>query len=154
MKMIKEQDVETVCCAENENLGSVTKERRWQKRIGLENMGVDCDMPASSWVKVMNISSGGALVMADRAMNAGKHYALKIGYKNRSVFVKATAVWALSPDCVREPNGDIIPRYIAGMKFVDVIKGEVNDIIQLLEADAGNTAPGAFQGILQGNSYH
>jgi len=152
--MIRDDKVESVCCLDNENLGSVTKERRQQKRIDLENMGVDCDMLSSSWVKVMNISSGGALVMADRAINAGKHYALKIGYKNRSVFVKATAVWALSPDCVREPNGDIIPRYIAGMKFVDVIKGEVKDIIQLLEANSENTPAGAFQGVLQGNSYH
>jgi hypothetical protein len=101
--MIRDDKVESVCRVDDENLGSVTKERRQQKRIGLENMGVDSDMPSASRVKVMNISSGGALVMADRVINTGKNYALKIGYKNKSVFVKATAVRALSPDCVREP---------------------------------------------------
>jgi len=102
----------------------------------------------------MNISSGGALVMADRAINTGKNYALKIGYKNRSVFLKATAVWALSPNCVREPNGNIIPLYIAKMKFAELINGETTEIIRSLKADAENRMPDAFEGSLQGNSYN
>ena len=151
--MTRDDKVESVCRVHNENLGSVTQERRQQKRIDLENMLVDCDMPSASQVKVMNISSGGALVMADRVINTGKNYALKIGYKNSSIFVKATAVWALSPDCVREPNGNIIPRYIAGMKFVEFVKGEITEIIRLLEAHMNGNMYDAFMGSLQGNSY-
>jgi len=152
--MIKDDKVESVCRVDDENLGSVTKERRQQKRIGLENMGVDSDMPSASRVKVMNISSGGALVMADRVINTGRNYALKIRYKNKSVFVKATAVWALSPGCVREPKGDIIPLYIAGMKFVELIKGEIAEIIRLLEAHVEGNMHDAFIESLQRNSYN
>jgi len=150
--MIQDNSAESVCRTDDENLENSMDERRQQKRIGLENMGVDSDMPSASRVKVMNISSGGALVMADRVINTGRNYALKIRYKNKSVFVKATAVWALPPDCVREPKGDIIPLYIAGMKFVELIKGEIAEIIRLLEAHVEGNMHDAFMGSLQGNT--
>jgi hypothetical protein len=152
--MIKDNSVESVYHADNENSGNGTNESRQHRRFNVENMGVDCDMPSASRVKVMNISSGGALVMADKLINIGKSYALKIGYKNKSVFVKATAVWALLADSVKEANGDITPLYIAGMQFIDVIKGEIPEIIKLLEANVEGTMYDAFMGSLQGNTYN
>jgi hypothetical protein len=153
-RMIKDKSDEPVCLSENESLGNCTNERRRHRRLNVEHMEVNCDMPSASRVKVMNIGSGGALVMADRVINIGKDYALKIGYKDKSVFVKATTVWALLADSVKEANGDIIPLYIAGMKFVDVIKGEIPEIIRLLEANVQGNMYDAFMGSLQGNSHN
>jgi hypothetical protein len=151
--MIKDDKSESVCSMDNETLVNGRKERRQHKRIVVENMGVDCDMPSASRVKVINISGGGALVMADRVINIGKTYALKIGFKNRTVFVKATAIWALLADSVKEPNGDTIPLYIAGMKFVDVIRGDIQEIIKLLDSHVDGNMYDAFIGNLQGNAY-
>ncbi|HZV47698.1 MAG TPA: hypothetical protein VFG06_10195, partial [Thermodesulfovibrionales bacterium] len=67
---------------------------------------------------------------------------------------KATAVWVLLADSVKEANGDITPLYIAGMKFVDVIKGEIPAIIRLLESNVQGTIYDAFMGSLQGNAYN
>jgi len=152
--MLKSKSVEPVCWSEKENLGNGMDEKRRHRRFNVEHLKVDCDMPSASRVKVMNISCGGALVMADRVITIGKNYALKIGYKEKSVFVKATAVWALLADSVKEANGDIIPLYIAGMHFVDVIKGEMLEIISLLEANVQGNMYDAFMGSLQGNSYN
>jgi len=152
--MIQDNSVETVCRADNVDLENGTNERRQHRRLNVENMGVDCDMPSASRVKVMNISSGGALVMADKLINIGKSYALKIGYKDKLLFVKANAVWALLADCVKQDNGDVIPLYIAGMQFRDVIKGEIPEIMKLLEAHVEDTVCDAFMGSLQGNSYN
>jgi hypothetical protein len=152
--MIKDKSVELLCWSEKENLETGMNERRRHRRFNVEHLKVDCDMPSASRVKVMNISIGGALVMADRVINIGKNYALKIGYKDKSVFVKATAVWALLADSVKEANGDITPLYIAGMQFIDVIKGEIPEIIKLLEANVEGTMYDAFMGSLQGNTYN
>jgi hypothetical protein len=151
--MIRDDKVESVCRADNENSGNSSNERRQHRRFNVENIGVDCDMPSASLVKIMNISSGGALVMADKVINIGKSYALKIGYKDKLLFVKANAVWALLADCVKQENGDVIPLYIAGMQFVDVIKGEIPEIIRLLKANVEGSMYDAFMGSLQGNSY-
>jgi len=152
--MIQDNSVGSVCHADNENSGNGTNERRQHRRFNVENMGVDCDMPSASRVKVMNISSGGVLVMADKLINIGKSYALKIGYKDKLLFVKANAVWALLADCVKQDNGDVIPLYIAGMQFIDVIKGEIPEIIRLLKANVEGTMYDAFMGSLQGNAYN
>jgi len=152
--MIQDNSAESVCSADNENLENSMDEKRQSRRFNVENMSIDCDMQSATRVKVMNISRGGALVMADRVINIGKEYALKIGYKDKSVFVKATAVWALLADSVKEGNGDITPIYISGMQFVEVIKGEVSEIIRLLEANVEGKMYNAFMGNLQGNSYN
>jgi hypothetical protein len=55
--MIKDNSVESVYHADNENSGNGTNESRQHRRFNVENMGVDCDMPSASRVKVMNISS-------------------------------------------------------------------------------------------------
>ena len=152
--MIQDNGAESVCRTDDKNMETYKNDTRRHRRFNVENIGVDCDMPSVSRVKVMNISRGGALVMADRVINIGKEYALKIGYKDKSVFVKATAVWALLADSVKEGNGDITPIYISGMQFVEVIKGEVSEIIRLLEANVEGKMYNAFMGNLQGNSYN
>ena len=53
---------------------------------------------------------------------------------------------------MKEANGDITPLYIAGMQFIDVIKGEIPEIIKLLEANVEGTMYDAFMGSLQGNT--
>jgi len=150
--MIHDYSVETVCRIDNENVEKGMTERRQHRRFYVENMGVDCDMPSASRVKLMNIGSGGALVMADKLINIGKSYALKIGYKDKLLFVKANAVWALLADCEKQDNGDVIPLFIAGMQFVNVIKGELPEILGLLAADMDNNMHDAFMGSLQGNT--
>jgi hypothetical protein len=55
---------------------------------------------------------------------------------------------------VKQDNGDVIPLYIAGMQFVDVIKGEIPEIIRLLEANMEGNMHDAFIGSLQRNSYN
>ena len=151
--MIQDCGVESVCCEDNKKLVNCEGERRKHRRFTVENMGVDCDMPAASRVKVMNMSSGGVLVMADKFINIGKSYALKIGYKDNSVFVKADVIWALLADCVKQDNGDVIPLFIAGMRFTEVIRGDVGEIMRLLEANMKGNMYDAFMGTFRGNDY-
>lgn len=151
--MIEDKGVELPSRANDEKVVNVTSERRRHNRLHVEHMEVSCEMPSASRVKVMNICRGGALVMADRVIRIGKTYALKIGYGGKTVFVKATAVWALLADNVQEADGEVIPLYIAGMQFVDVIKGEIREIISLLEADLEVPVYDAFMGSIQRNTY-
>jgi hypothetical protein len=143
--MIRDDKVESVCLTDNENLEN-GNERRQHRRFKVEDMGVDCDIPSATRVEVINISSGGALVMADKLINIGKSYALKIEYKGKLLLVRADAVWALLADCVKQDNGDVIPVFIAGMRFMDVIKGEIPEIIGLLEANMAGNMHDAFMG--------
>lgn len=120
---------------ENKDLRNTVQERRQHRRLKVEDMKINSEMPSATDVKIIDISKSGVFVKADRKLDIGKKYALKIGYENEVLFVKAVVVWSLLADNVEDANGCIIPIYIAGMQFTDVLKGEINDILSLIEID-------------------
>ena len=73
--------------------------------------------------------------MADRELNVGKKYSLKIGYKDKVLIVKTIAKWASLVEPVEDADGKVIPVCMAGMQFTDIVKGDIREIISLLEAD-------------------
>lgn len=119
----------------NKDLMNSVQERRQHRRLKVEDMKVNCEMPSATDVKIIDISKSGVFMKADRKLDIGNKYALKIGYENEVLFVKAVVVWSLVADNVKEANGSIIPIYIAGMQFTDVLKGEIKDILSLIEID-------------------
>lgn len=120
---------------ENKDLRNTVQERRQHRRLKVEDMKINSEMPSATDVKIIDISKSGVFVKADRKLDIGKKYALKIGYENEVLFVKAVVVWSLLADNVEDANGSIVPIYIAGMQFTDVLKGEINDILSLIEID-------------------
>ena len=97
-------------------------------------------MPSATYVKIIDISKTGVFVKADRKLDIGKKYALKIEYENEVLFVKAVVVWSLLEDNVEDANGNIIPIYIAGMQFTDVLKGKITEIISSIEIDMNTSS--------------
>jgi Tfp pilus assembly protein PilZ len=119
----------------NNDTKKTIQERRLYKRIKVENLEVNSEMPSATYVKIIDISKSGVFVKADRKLDIGKKYALKIEYENKVVFVKAAVAWSLLEDNAEDANGNIVPIYIAGMQFANVLKGEITEIISLIEID-------------------
>jgi len=122
-----------------ENQRNIIHERRRHKRVQVEHMKVNSEMPSATYMKIIDISKSGVFVKADRKLDIGKKYALKIEYGNKALFVKAAVVWSLSDDNVEDTNGNILPIYIAGMQFTDVLKGEITELINLIEIDTNTS---------------
>ncbi len=133
--MMKIKSVESIRAGENKESGKNLHERRRYRRFEVQQMRLHGEMPSASLVKVMNISAGGILVVADRELNVGKKYSLKIGYKDKVLFVKTIAKWASLVETVEDAHGQVIPVCMAGLQFTDIIKGGIQEIISLLEAD-------------------
>jgi len=123
------------CEISNKDPRNTIQERRRHKRLKVEHMEVNCEMPSASVVKIIDISKSGVFVKADRKLDIGKKYTLKIEYGNKVLFVKAAVAWSLLVNNIEDANGNIIPISIAGMQFTDVLKGEITEIISLIEID-------------------
>ena len=123
------------CEVANKYPGNTIQERRQSKRIKVEHMGVNSEMPSATYVKIIDISKNGVFVKADRKLDIDKKYSLKIEYENKVLFVKAVVVWSLLEDNVEDANRNIIPIYIAGLQFAYVLKGEITEIINMIEID-------------------
>ena len=123
------------CEVANKYPGNTIQERRQSKRIKVEHMGVNSEMSSATYVKIIDISKNGVFVKADRKLDIDKKYSLKIEYENKVLFVKAVVVWSLLEDNVEDANRNIIPIYIAGLQFAYVLKGEITEIINMIEID-------------------
>jgi len=128
------------CEVANENPRNTIQERRQYKRIKVEHMEFNIEMPSATYVKIIDISKSGVFVKADRELDIGKKYVLKIEYENKVLFVKAAVVWSLLEDNVEDANGNIIPIYIAGMQFTDVLQGNITEIISMVEIDINTSS--------------
>jgi Tfp pilus assembly protein PilZ len=121
------------CEAANKDPRNTIQEKRRHKRMKVEHMEVNCEMPLATYVKIINISKTGIFVKADRKLDIGKKYALKIECEDEVLFVKAVVVWSLLEDNAEDVNGNIVTIYIAGMQFTDVLKGNITEILTSIE---------------------
>src|SRR4030042_4949400 len=76
---------------------------------------------------------GGILLKADKRLNPGSDYTLKIWDKDKPISIKSTVVWSLLSELRKNPNGDLIPMYTAGMQFTRVSNKTISNIAQLIE---------------------
>lgn len=111
------------------------EERRKCKRLQIEHLKVMSEMPSASEVKVINISISGILIKADRRLDIGKTYVLKIGYKEKMVFVKTTVAWSLLVAGTGDAHGNITPFYIAGMQFVKHADEKLEELVNVINLD-------------------
>jgi hypothetical protein len=123
------------CEIVNKNTENTIQERRRYKRVKVEHMEVNSEMPSATNVKIIDISKNGVFVKADRKLDIGKKYPLKIEYENKVLFVKAVVVWSLLKDNVQYADGNITPIFIAGMQFTDVLQGQITEITSMIESD-------------------
>jgi hypothetical protein len=129
------------CEVTNINANHAIPERRRYKRVKVEHMEVNCDMPSASYMKIIDISKNGVFVKTDRKLDIGKKYALKIEYEKNVLFAKASVVWSLLDEEGEYTDGRFHPIYFAGMQFADFLKGEIADIMGLIEVDLHISCP-------------
>ncbi len=109
------------------------RERRQHKRFRVDVVEINGKMMLADEVKILDISIGGVSLTADRRLNMGGEYAIKLEDKGKVLTVKGTVVWSVLSGNKKGPDGEIIPVYTAGMKFVDVSDKKINEIADFIE---------------------
>jgi hypothetical protein len=110
------------------------EDRRRHKRFKVDVLDVHGQILFASDVKILNISVGGVLLKADRRLNIGRSYVLKMESKNHYLTIKGTVVRSTLSDSLRDSQGDVVPIYTAGIKFTDVSTNRIKEIAQFIEA--------------------
>ena len=120
--------------------GSGAHERRRHKRLRVEHLKINGEMPSAGDTRVLNISMSGILLKSDSRLESGRKYAVRIGYADRVLSAKAHVVWSLLLESRESADGDIKPIYLAGMQFTNVSDKEIREIVNLIEFAARNIA--------------
>jgi hypothetical protein len=107
--------------------------KRRYKRFVVDIMEINTRLTFARNVKILNISVGGVSLRADKQLNIGSNYTLRIEGKGKKLLIKGVVVWCLLSESLTDPSGNVVPLYKAGIKFADIGKeksGEIADFIK------------------------
>jgi c-di-GMP-binding flagellar brake protein YcgR len=108
-------------------------ERRRYKRFKMEVVDITGKIMFANEVNIIDISVGGVSLKADRRLNIGHEYAIKMENLGRVLAVKGLVVWSVLSGNKEGARGDSIPLYTAGMKFMDVSDKKMEEITDFIE---------------------
>src|SRR4030042_6454314 len=108
-------------------------ERRRYTRFRMEVVDITGKMMVADEVTIIDISVGGVSLKADRRLNIGHEYAVKMENSGRVLAVKGLVVWSVLSRNKEGARGDSIPLYTAGMKFMDVSDKKLEEIVNFIE---------------------
>ncbi len=117
------------------------KHLRRHKRFGLDLIDVKGKMSLSEKVEILDISLGGVALKADRRLNPGKEYTVKLQDKGKTLNVTGIIVRSELIGMEARDNGERISIYSAGMQFKDGSADMVADFLKSIVQNPRETEP-------------
>jgi Tfp pilus assembly protein PilZ len=109
---------------------SGAEKRRRHPRFTVED--VRGHLVLSSHVEVLNLSMGGVAIRADRRLNIGTEYTLKLEMHDHFIAVPGVVVWSVLT-AMRKARGEDVPQYSAGLKFAGVLTDKLQGLIEFID---------------------
>ena len=97
-------------------------DRRLHKRFTVDVLGINGEMVFAKDVKILDISIGGVSLKADKRMNLGNIYTLKMAGKGFVLALKGQCMWSVLKESILDSRNNILPIYAAGMQFINLSK--------------------------------
>jgi len=108
------------------------QEKRRYPRYMVE--GVEGTLMFTTHVDVLNISISGVALKANRRLEIGREYTLKLEYKEKTVSVNGIVVWSVLSELANGPHTERHPVYKAGMRFTDIISDKMSRLLEFIES--------------------
>jgi hypothetical protein len=107
------------------------EERRLHKRFVVE--GMEGTLMFATDVEILNISINGVALKANRRLEIGREYTLKLEYMDKSASLNGFVVWSVLSELGKGPHNEKVPVYKAGMKFTNVISEKMASLLDFIE---------------------
>ena len=108
-------------------------DKRRYKRFKLNDREINGKMIMATEVKVIDISISGISLKANRRLNIGSDYTLKLEGR-KTISMKGTVVWCSLIETREVAQGEMMPIYSAGMQFKDMSTERVTELQHLIES--------------------
>ena len=107
-------------------------DNRRYTRFRLNNREVNGKMVLATEVKVLDISISGIALKANRRLNIGSDYMLKLEGSNH-ISLKGTVIWCSLSETRKGSQGEVMPIYSAGMQFKDMSGERIRELQYFIE---------------------
>ncbi|HVR71550.1 MAG TPA: PilZ domain-containing protein [Vicinamibacteria bacterium] len=102
---------------------------RRHPRFTVEDLGGH--LVFASEVEVLNLSLGGVAIRADRRLDIGAEYTLKLDMGDRFIAMPGVVVWSVLSGIGKAKGGDA-PQYSAGLRFTGVMDEKAQGLIEFI----------------------
>ena len=109
------------------------QDRRQHKRYKVLTRGMKGEMISAKNVELIDISINGISLKTDKRLSPGSSYILKLKYEDKIISLKSTVAWSVLSELGKNPDGDSIPLYTAGMEFTSIPKEMINELKTFIE---------------------
>ena len=109
------------------------QEKRRHKRYSLDLIEVNGKMGMADKVEILDISLGGVALKADRRLNIGKEYMIKLQEKGKTLDVKGIVVRSELSGIEARAHGETASIYTAGLVFKDGFADKIADFLRPIE---------------------
>lgn len=116
----------------------MTKERRNYPRFIVDIMDIHGKMLFANDVNILDISMGGVLLKADRRLNIGRDYTMKLESKDKVLNVQGTVVRSMLSESRKDEKGEIIPIYTAGLHFINLSNEKMSELKHFIKENMMN----------------
>lgn len=84
-------------------------------------------------VEILNISLEGIALSANRRLEIGRQYNLKLEYGDENITLNGVVVWSVLSELSKGPYNEMVPVYKAGMKFKNVLSERMSELIEFID---------------------
>jgi hypothetical protein len=114
---------------------------RRHPRFRVGSFKLNGQMTFASEVSVIDIGMGGVSLTADKRLNIGGKYLLKLEDDERAVSVTCEVAWARLSGTRKLADGEAVPIYTAGMKFIGLSPESAAELLSVVEAVGHEEVP-------------
>lgn len=107
-------------------------DKRQHKRYSLDVLEINGKMSLTDKVEILDISQGGVSIQADRRLNIGKEYIIKLQEKGKTLDVKGTVVRSELSGMEERGKGELVSIYKAGLMFSEVYADRISEFLKPL----------------------
>ncbi len=107
------------------------EEKRRYQRFVVE--GIEGTLMFATEVDIIDISINGVALRADRRLEIGREYTLKLEFKDKGISLNGVVVWSVLSELGKGHHEEKVPIYKAGMRFSNVISEKMATLLDFIE---------------------
>ncbi len=112
-------------------MGEGFDDRRRCKRYGIK--GIRGNVRFLADLKLINISVVGAAIETSKRLDLNREYKFMIDYKGTPLEARGLVVWSQLVHGEKTKEGDVVPIYRSGVKFIDIVDEKTIKLMNFVE---------------------
>ncbi len=95
--------------------------------------GIEGTLMFATDVEIINISINGVALKANRRLEIGREYTLKLDFHDKVISLNGVVVWSVLSELGRGQHEEKVPVYRAGMRFTNVMSEKMAKLLDFIE---------------------